>query len=154
MTGYHFEPDSIESAESLISYNVDEFEGDAWLKTEPVANMEYANAIYNLRAYFNDNEQLQFIQVYVNLRVSDWYFINDAAMKSENVTLSTIDKEVVSGGYVHENVAVNISIETLKRIAQKDTLVKLKGKKGNYIFSINHNVSAAFLNKLAFKTKI
>jgi len=131
ITGYNFEPDNIESANSLISYKIDEFDESARLRTEPVVNMDHANAIYHLRAYFDKSNKVRSIQVYVNLRVSSWYFIDDVAMKSESVSLTKIDREVVGGGYLHEDIAVNISKETLDRMAEKDTLIKLKGKRGD-----------------------
>lgn len=45
MMGYHFEPKTMADAASLITYEVDEFEGDAWLKTESVANMEHPSEV-------------------------------------------------------------------------------------------------------------
>jgi len=154
ITGYNFEPDNVESASALISYQVDEFDEVARLKTEPVVNMDHANAIYHLRAYVDLSNEVKNIQVYVNLRVSTWYFISDAAMKSESISLTKIDREVVSGGYVHEDVAVNISKETLERMAEKDTLIKLKGKRGDYVFSVSKNMSEAFLSNLESRLKI
>ena len=148
VTGYHFEPDSTNDAKALISYSVDDFEGDSWLRTEPVVNMDHANAVYHLRAHYGRDNALTSIQVYVNFRTSNWYFFNDAVMKGENVRFIPIDREVVSGGYVHEDFAVEIDLDTLKRMAAKDTLIKLKGKRGEYVFSTNKYLSSAFLAEL------
>ena len=56
ITGYHFEPESTEDAEKLISYKVDEFDNTAWLKSEAVANLDHASAIYNFRAFFDEQK--------------------------------------------------------------------------------------------------
>ncbi len=152
ISGYDFEPDSLADAEGLMSYHVDEFEGDAWLKTEPVVNLEHPSAIYHLRAHYTNHGKMNFLQVYVNLRVSDWYFLEGVAMKGESATLTKIDREVVSGGYVHEDVAVNISIDTLNRMSQRDTKIKLKGKRGDYVFSVNKHISKAMLDSIESKS--
>jgi len=152
ITGYHFEPKNTKEAEKLISYSVDEFENNAWLKSESVVNLDHASAVYNFRAFFDQDKNLNFVQVYINLRFTDWYFINDAVMRNEKVSLTEIGRDVVSGGSVHENVAVNLSTDTLKRMSNQDTRIKLKGRRGDYIFTVSKNMSKAFLNQLSLHT--
>ena len=154
ITGYHFEPESTKEAETLITYTVDEFENDSWLKSEAVVNLDHASAVYNFRARFGENKKLDFVQVYINLRFTDWYFINDAAMKNEKISLTEINRDVLSAGALHENVAVNISSETLDRMSMQDTKIKLKGSHGDYIFTVSKIMSKAFLNQLNLRKKI
>lgn len=154
VAGYKWEPKTFEAAEEMIAYSPDEFEGGGWLKSEPVTNMTYGNAIYHLRANLDESSDVNFIQIYVNLRLSNWLFVRDVAIKSEDAELVQIDTNVFDGGYVHENVAVTISKETLVRMANNETLIKLKGKKGNYIFSVNKNIAGAFLKQLDLHTKL
>ena len=148
LAGYQFEPKSVDSAEKLITYESDDFENVAWLTSEPIVNLNHANAVYNYRALFDENDKLQAIQVYVNLRLKNWYFIEDALMKNEHVTLTKIDRMAVGGGTVHEDVAINLNMSLLEKMSVKDTQIKLKGKRGDYIFAVSQTMSQAFLNKL------
>ena len=153
ITGYHFEPKNTKEAEKLISYSVDEFENHSWLQSESVINLDHANAVYKFRAFFDRDKQLNYVQVYINLRFTDWYFINDAVMKNEDVSLSKIDRNVVISSSVHENVAVNISTDILNQMSKQDTRIKLKGRRGDYIFTVSKNMSKAFLNQLSLHTQ-
>ncbi len=83
------------------------------------------------------------------LMANEWYFINDIRdSNGSKFNFVNIDRDVLSGGSVHEHFAITITKEELYSFSQADKRFKVIGKKGNGVFTVSKHLSSAFLKSI------
>lgn len=150
---YNSTPKNEDSAKQKISYRYDEFKKVGWLETEEylgeIENGWNAGVTHHYRAQFNEKGDLNFIQLYMILMSNEWYFIGDIRdSNGSTYNFVTIDRDVVSGGGIHEHFAIIITKEQLLDFSKVDKRFKVIGKKNSGVFNVSKHLSSAFLKRL------
>ena len=152
ITGYHQPAKNEQSVNKLITYKYDEFEKTGWLSTAKyLGEFEngYSGVTHSYRAKYDSNNRLVFIQLYMTLMASDWYFINSVLdTKGTKFDFVKIDREVMTGSVVHETFGITITKKQLEKFAEIALLLKVSGKRYDGIFTVSKHLSAAFLNSI------
>ena len=153
LTPYNSPPKNESSVVKKVSYRYDEFQKIGWLETEEylaeIENGWNAGITHHYRAQFNEQGDLNTIQLYMILMANEWYFINDIRDSNGNAyNFVKIDSEVFSGGAIHEHFAITISKEQLLYFSSVDKKFKVLGKRNSGVFSVSKYLSSAFLKRL------
>ncbi|MBA6380978.1 MULTISPECIES: hypothetical protein [unclassified Colwellia] len=152
VTGFHQPAKNEQSVNKLITYKYDDFEKTGWLSTAKYLgefDNGYNGVTHSYRANYDSKNKLVFIQLYMTLMASDWYFINNVLdTKGTKFDFVKIDREVISGGTVHETFGITITKNQLEVFAKKDLLLKVSGKRHYGIFTLSKHLSAAFLGAI------
>jgi len=111
-----------------------------------------AGSYYRLRASIEKNELLT-IQLYVKALVFDqWAFYDHAYSEGKRLDITQIDREVIDckgGCWYHEDVAINLTLEQLEKLANKPVFnFKLYGKGGEAEYTVNGAYFRGFLKAL------
>ena len=149
--GYNFNVSSEEKVAKGITYNFDNYTQKGQLKTESYLSEggEPGKAItYFYRAYFKNNT-ITHIQLYTQLRSAGWCFLDKVYNEfGQTKDITLIDREVISGEYVWEDLALNLSRYDIKKFSQQDMNFKAVGKRCSIEFKIDKRVSSAFNKSL------
>jgi uncharacterized protein YceK len=152
ITGYHQPAKDEQSANKLITYKYDEFKKMSWLSTAKYLGgfkNGYDGVTHSYRAKYDSNNKLVFIQLYMTLMASDWYFINSVLdTKGTKFDFVQIDREVMSGNGVHETFGITITKKQLEKFAENQLRLKVSGKRYDGIFTVSKHLSSAFLNSI------
>jgi hypothetical protein len=152
ITGYHQPAKDEQSVSKLITYKYDEFEKIGWLSTANYLGQfedGYSGVTHYYRANYDSNNKLVFIQLYMTLMASDWYFIDNILdTKGTKFDFVAIDRQVMSGSAVHETFAITITKSQLEEFAKSDLRLKVNGKRYSGIFTVSKYLSSAFLHSL------
>jgi hypothetical protein len=154
---YNMSVGSKEAAAKGVTYSYDKFKKTGWLTTEQYqSSTKEPVTLYHLRAMYEGGEKSpRFVQVYGEMFSQiGWCFLNSAY--DENGTkykFTKVDKDVAAGAYagqtiIHEHFAINLSVESLEKLAMKDTEFKAVGKKCDSIFKVDYRVAGAFLDSI------
>lgn len=132
-----------------ISHKKDEFNGVIWIYISKYKGCRF-------RALLKNN-MIHAIQLYVETNNSDWVYFNSARGEDQfEFELIKIDSDVKIHGFgeyknvrTHEVFALDIPLEYLEKMSNKDWKIKAYGKRGDKIFTIPQKMSRPFFDHIS-----
>lgn len=137
---------------SGFTVNRDDFRKTVWIHSNNKGGSSALGMQYWLRAFYVDSS-LGRIQLYCSSREKDWRFYKSATGEdSADLEFISVDTDVADanvniGGSVDtiEKFALNIPVEYLRKMAEKDWKIKVYGKRGHEVITVKRKASAEFL---------
>ena len=146
LAGCYTSPDNYEDVLSGISVERNEHGPVDWI-TGPKSNWgDWVYSFFLLRSTTDGS----FHQVYVRVHRGDWLFIDHAYSHGIPLDLTLIDRVVGGSGEVYEHVAVNLTVDSLRKYAAEDGFgFELRGKRGRATVDIPASYFRAYVDYLA-----
>lgn len=145
LAGCYTSPDNYKDVLSGISVERNEHGPVDWI-TGPKSNWgDWVYSFFLLRSTTDGS----FHQVYVRVHRGDWLFIDHAYSHGIPLDLTLIDRTVGGSGEVYEHVAVNLTVDSLRKYASGDGFgFELRGKRGRVTVDIPASYFRAYVDYL------
>jgi hypothetical protein len=122
----------------------------------------FQNSFYLIRGFKKGKPEKGFdsAQIYVNVRIGDWYFLRSAYAYGKELDFTKISQDVLGcdsyGCGLSETVGINFSEKEILDIAQdmlenkKNFDIKISGKKGDAFISITPEYMQGYLRAAGY----
>lgn len=150
-------PDSASAAQNSVTIETDEFNDSTWIKTPLYLSRQGFTDTFPvriaLRAYYQQDD-LQFIQLYVTKKSTDWGFYHSAnGQDGTPLAFVEVDNNVdvdygLSSVHVDEDFALVLPRAYLDKMSAEDWKIKVYGKRDEGVFVVPRAFTQGFLNKI------
>lgn len=148
-------PKDSKTISDKISIKHDEFKNQTWIETPLFLSRQGFTDTFPVRLKYRalvKNNELEFIQLYVIASNVTWGFYHSAVGEDgKDLEFIKIDSEVdASAGMVttEEHFGMEVPIEYLEKLSQKDWKIKVYGKRNEGVFIVPASLSKSFLDKV------